>query len=453
MTETADRTGRARAAPRRHRGAAPSCSTPRRSGCSPTRRAPAGGGRSGHRQDHAAARGRRSRAVRTGDARARTLVLVGAGGRPASCGSGWRARARATGRPTRASRWCARCTPTRSGCCGCTPPGTATRRRGCWPAPSRTPWCATCWPARSTATRRARAGPTRLRAGASGCPVSPPSCASCCCARPSAGSGPDELRELGRRHEVAGLGGGRPVLPHLRAGQPAARGGGPGRAAGHRARAGRRRAGGRGARRAGLRPASCWPPSGERVRHLVVDDAQDLDPQQMELVRVLGRHGRPVLLAGDPDQAVLNFRGADPRACGPSRPRRWCSPSTTAARPRCGRPARGWRRLPGAARPVRAGRRARPTPAEPTPAARRGRRASRCGSFGSGRPRRPAGWPTSCAAPTSPTACRGRGWRCWPAPPAARCPRCAGRCWPPGCRSPRPPTSCRWPASPPSCRC
>lgn len=51
----------------------------------------------------------------------------------------------------------------------------------------------------------------------------------------------------------------------------------------------------------------------ERVCHLVVDDAQDLDPQQMELVRALGATARTVLLAGDPDQAVLNFRGADPQ--------------------------------------------------------------------------------------------------------------------------------------------
>ena len=50
----------------------------------------------------------------------------------------------------------------------------------------------------------------------------------------------------------------------------------------------------------------------ERVRHLVVDDAQDLDPQQMELVGVLGRSAATALLAGDPDQAVLTFRGADP---------------------------------------------------------------------------------------------------------------------------------------------
>ena len=50
----------------------------------------------------------------------------------------------------------------------------------------------------------------------------------------------------------------------------------------------------------------------QRVRHLVVDDAQDLDPQQLELVRTLGSTAESVLLAGDPDQAVLTFRGADP---------------------------------------------------------------------------------------------------------------------------------------------
>ncbi|MGH3568043.1 MAG: ATP-dependent helicase [Pseudonocardia sp.] len=50
----------------------------------------------------------------------------------------------------------------------------------------------------------------------------------------------------------------------------------------------------------------------DRVQHLLVDDAQDLDPQQMELVRVLGSTARTVLIAGDPDQAVLSFRGADP---------------------------------------------------------------------------------------------------------------------------------------------
>ena len=45
----------------------------------------------------------------------------------------------------------------------------------------------------------------------------------------------------------------------------------------------------------------------DRVQHLLVDDAQDLDPQQMELVRALGATARTVLLAGDPDQAVLSL--------------------------------------------------------------------------------------------------------------------------------------------------
>ncbi len=49
------------------------------------------------------------------------------------------------------------------------------------------------------------------------------------------------------------------------------------------------------------------------MRHLLVDDAQDLDPQQMELVAALAEHAGSTLLAGDPDQAVLTFRGADPQ--------------------------------------------------------------------------------------------------------------------------------------------
>ncbi|KAA2263804.1 ATP-dependent helicase [Solihabitans fulvus] len=50
-----------------------------------------------------------------------------------------------------------------------------------------------------------------------------------------------------------------------------------------------------------------------RVRHLLVDDAQHLDPQQFALVRRLGGAASEFLLAGDPDQAVFSFRGADPR--------------------------------------------------------------------------------------------------------------------------------------------
>lgn len=49
-----------------------------------------------------------------------------------------------------------------------------------------------------------------------------------------------------------------------------------------------------------------------RVRHVFVDDAQHLDPLQVELATRLGSSATEYVLAGDPDQAVFNFRGADP---------------------------------------------------------------------------------------------------------------------------------------------
>ena len=49
-----------------------------------------------------------------------------------------------------------------------------------------------------------------------------------------------------------------------------------------------------------------------RVRHLLVDDAQHLDPQQARLVQLLGAGADELLLLGDPDQTVFSFRGADP---------------------------------------------------------------------------------------------------------------------------------------------
>ncbi|MEO9220483.1 MAG: ATP-dependent helicase, partial [Mycobacteriaceae bacterium] len=48
-----------------------------------------------------------------------------------------------------------------------------------------------------------------------------------------------------------------------------------------------------------------------RIGHLLVDDAQHLDPQAAALVRTLGVG--EVVVAGDPDQAIFGFRGADPR--------------------------------------------------------------------------------------------------------------------------------------------
>lgn len=50
-----------------------------------------------------------------------------------------------------------------------------------------------------------------------------------------------------------------------------------------------------------------------RISVLLVDDAQHLDPQAARLVRVLADGAELAVLAGDPDQAVFGFRGADPR--------------------------------------------------------------------------------------------------------------------------------------------
>lgn len=50
-----------------------------------------------------------------------------------------------------------------------------------------------------------------------------------------------------------------------------------------------------------------------RIRHLLVDDGQYLDPLQWRLLRLIGEGAEQFLLVGDPEQAVFSFRGADPR--------------------------------------------------------------------------------------------------------------------------------------------
>ncbi|MFE7743658.1 ATP-dependent helicase [Nocardia sp. NPDC057455] len=50
-----------------------------------------------------------------------------------------------------------------------------------------------------------------------------------------------------------------------------------------------------------------------RIGYLLVDDAQHLDPQAAVLVRAIGHSARTTVIAGDPDQAVFAFRGADAR--------------------------------------------------------------------------------------------------------------------------------------------
>jgi superfamily I DNA/RNA helicase/RecB family exonuclease len=49
-----------------------------------------------------------------------------------------------------------------------------------------------------------------------------------------------------------------------------------------------------------------------RVKLLLVDDAQHLDPQAAGLVRVLAASAELTVIAGDPNQAVFSYRGADP---------------------------------------------------------------------------------------------------------------------------------------------
>jgi superfamily I DNA/RNA helicase/RecB family exonuclease len=95
-----------------------------------------------------------------------------------------------------------------------------------------------------------------------------------------------------------------------------------------------------------------------RVRVLLVDDVQHLDPQAARLVRVLAAGADLAMLAGDPNQAVFGFRGADPELLRGddgetiklSRSLR-CAPAIARAISgiAAGLPGTGWRRLDGSA--------------------------------------------------------------------------------------------------------
>ncbi len=94
-----------------------------------------------------------------------------------------------------------------------------------------------------------------------------------------------------------------------------------------------------------------------RFRLLLVDDAQHLDPQAALLVRVLAAGADLALLAGDPNQSIFGFRGADPQwlvsGDAPtvvlSRSHR-CAPAITRtlAGVAAGLPGTAWRVLDGA---------------------------------------------------------------------------------------------------------
>lgn len=49
-----------------------------------------------------------------------------------------------------------------------------------------------------------------------------------------------------------------------------------------------------------------------RLRHLLVDEVQDLDAEQYRLVRLLAADAHSAVLVGDPRQSIYGFRGADP---------------------------------------------------------------------------------------------------------------------------------------------
>jgi superfamily I DNA/RNA helicase/RecB family exonuclease len=51
----------------------------------------------------------------------------------------------------------------------------------------------------------------------------------------------------------------------------------------------------------------------QRIRFLLVDDAQNLDPLGGALIRLLGTGTELTVIAGDPDQAINSFRGASTR--------------------------------------------------------------------------------------------------------------------------------------------
>ncbi|MFW0784194.1 ATP-dependent DNA helicase [Gordonia sp. CPCC 206044] len=50
-----------------------------------------------------------------------------------------------------------------------------------------------------------------------------------------------------------------------------------------------------------------------RIRHLLVDDAQHLDPQAAALVTLIGTGTESTIVTADTDQSVFGFRGASPR--------------------------------------------------------------------------------------------------------------------------------------------
>lgn len=159
-----------------------------------------------------------------------------------------------------------------------------------------------------------------------------------------------------------------------------------------------------------------------RIRVLLVDDAQQLDPQAARLVRVLAAGAELALIAGDPNQAVFGFRGGEPAGLldgdGPA--------VTLTTSHRC---------APAVARAV-SGIAAR------LPGGGAGRRIDGAGA-GEG----------SVTVRLAASACPGRRWRSSSGRYRGPARGCRARSRPPGCRWPRPPPPGHWPRSRRCARC
>jgi superfamily I DNA/RNA helicase/RecB family exonuclease len=57
-----------------------------------------------------------------------------------------------------------------------------------------------------------------------------------------------------------------------------------------------------------------WPSEIASIKAIIVDDAQELTPSAMQLLKVIAGVERGLVLIGDPDSSTLGFRAADPRA-------------------------------------------------------------------------------------------------------------------------------------------
>src|SRR5258705_8049921 len=85
-----------------------------------------------------------------------------------------------------------------------------------------------------------------------------------------------------------------------------------------------------------------------RIKLLLVDDAQHLDPQAARLVRVLSAGTELTVIAGDTNQAVFGYRRAHPSPLRGDEPAVGLPPALRCGPGHAGAPTPGARRVPGA---------------------------------------------------------------------------------------------------------